>query len=344
MGVLLCIFLGMVAFVLKDQLAKVLEFPAEWIIFIFLLSFLMFFQKTLLSVLQAQQKARSYISVQLFFSFASILLSIFLIVYLGMDWKGRLFAAMISLSFVLIYGTFYLRTNSLFGLSLNKDCLYEIKSFGLPLIPHFIGGWVMTSIDRLYLNNMVGVGATGLYSVAFTLAGVIFLLVDAVNKAILPVMFEKLNNISEVSKERLVIYTYVYDIMLILMAVVIGYISKYFLGIYVGAEYQASNEYVFWLALAAAFTGSYRMRSVYVLYTKKTYLMAWTTDFLGSVVNLILCPILILLNGPIGAAQSTAIAYMFSLVGCWKVSQMAYPMPWFKVIKKYLFREGSNSG
>ncbi len=56
--------------------------------------------------------------------------------------------------------------------------------------------------------------------------------------------------------------------------------------------------------------------------------MSWRADFLGGLVMLVACPILIHFNGPLGAAQATALAFAVSCVGCFTASRIAYPMPW----------------
>ena len=45
--------------------------------------------------------------------------------------------------------------------------------------------------------------------------------------------------------------------------------------------------------------GVYFIFGNFVIYSKKTSLMTWRADFLGGIATIILCPLIIKLNGPI---------------------------------------------
>ncbi|MHB8580445.1 MAG: flippase, partial [Ignavibacteriaceae bacterium] len=87
--------------------------------------------------------------------------------------------------------------------------------------------------------------------------------------------------------------------------------------------------YVLWISLGYAMLASYQMFGIYAIYTKKTRLIAFRTDFIAAIVKLPLTYFLIKLMGPIGAAQATFIAYLITALSAWHINNKAFPMPWF---------------
>jgi O-antigen/teichoic acid export membrane protein len=215
----------------------------------------------------------------------------------------------------------------LFRLTFDKHSLHSILAFGIPLIPHFIGGWVMTMACRLYLNNMATVADTGLYSVGFNVASPIAMVLGAANQAYWPALFDKLSSpdINKLSLARLLLMG---AAALPVFALVYGIAAYWFLPFIVGPMFYDAADYVFWLSLAFAMQGVYFIFGNFVIYSKQTSLIAWRADFLAGIASLALCPLLIYVNGPIGAAQSTLLAFVISTIGCFTACRKAYPMPW----------------
>jgi O-antigen/teichoic acid export membrane protein len=203
-----------------------------------------------------------------------------------------------------------------------------LLSFGIPLIPHFIGGWVMTMVARLYLNSLATVADTGLYSVGFNIASPIALLVGAANQAYVPALFSVLSNQETLNKLRLARILLVGAALLPVLAICYGVAVALFVPLLVGPRFYGASEYVLWLGLGFAIQGIYFIFGNFVVYSKRTSLMSWRADFLGGIVMMIACPILIQINGPLGAAQATALAFTVSCIGCFAASRIAFPMPW----------------
>ena len=87
------------------------------------------------------------------------------------------------------------------------------------------------------------------------------------------------------------------------------------------------------MALTYAVQGIYFIFGNFVVYAKKTSLMTWRADFLGGIALAVFCPVLIRLNGPIGAAQATCLAFTVSALGGFTAARKAFPMPWGTALK-----------
>ena len=103
----------------------------------------------------------------------------------------------------------------------------------------------------------------------------------------------------------------------------------------VDERFYGAADFVLWMALTYAMQGIYFIFGNFVVYSKKTSLMTWRADFLGGLVMLITCPLLIRLNGPLGAAQAAFVAFSASTLGCISAAQRAYPMPWRQALLSF---------
>lgn len=334
-NVLLAVGLSMVLIVLSLGVGDVVElltkFPSSWAPVIVILSLAEVLRTVYLNLLQARNEVGRFVTLQTMSTVSNLCFSIALVVGLGMGWEGRMLAILASGILV--------ASMSLHGLSRRLDVLRPafhrisltaLLSFGIPLIPHVLGGWVMTMSPRLYLNHLASVADTGLYSVGFSIASPIALIVGAANQAYMPVLFERLSRPGTVDKLQMARMLLFGAGALVTGAMIYGFAAPWLLLILAGPRFYAAADYVFWLALAMAMQGVYFIFGNFVVYSKKTSLMAWRADFLGGLAVLVLTPALMRLSGPVGAAQSAFFGFAISCVGCFTASTRAYPMPWRK--------------
>ncbi|MCC7517943.1 MAG: lipopolysaccharide biosynthesis protein [Verrucomicrobiae bacterium] len=184
-------------------LERLTAFPASWAGCLGFLAFAQTLQNISLGMLQARSEAGRFGVWQILSSSLNLGLSILFVVGFGMDWRGRMLAlvavaTLMSLAFAAELGG-RLR---LLRPRLERESLRALARFGLPLLPHFAGGWVMTMSPRLFLNHMSGLAETGLYSVAYNLASPLMILIGAANQAYIPLLFGKLSAWERAEGER----------------------------------------------------------------------------------------------------------------------------------------------
>jgi len=76
----------------------------------------------------------------------------------------------------------------------------------------------------------------------------------------------------------------------------------------VNQEYSSATQVIFWLSLAFIFRGWYQLFFNVIVHYGKTTIFIYIT-FGSAILNVILNYYLIHLNGMVGAAQATAIAF-----------------------------------
>jgi O-antigen/teichoic acid export membrane protein len=316
-----------------DWISRWTEFPSAWLPVIVAIGFCTVIQSNYQALLQARQEPWRFVLNQTSGTALALGLSVWLVVGLGWNWQGRLLGMLLGAAGVCAVCLFGLAIRlGLLRFIWSSAAMGELLRFGVPLIPHVLGGWVMTMSARLYLNNMASVADTGLFSLAFNLVTPLSMLIGALNNTYYPWLFGKLSNPASTDPVRLCRGLMIAAGVLLSSGLAFGFLAVQALPYIAGTEFQAAGPYVFWLSLTAAFSGVYFIFGNFVVYSKRTSLMTWRADFLGGLVVLSLCPVLILWIGPIGAAVANCLGYVVTTVGCITAARIAHPMPWKQAI------------
>jgi O-antigen/teichoic acid export membrane protein len=317
-------------------------FPAAWLPAVVVLAFCGVIQSNYQALLQARQEPWRYVLNQTTGTVLALGLSLWLVVDLGWNWQGRLLGMLLGAGGVCVICIFGLSSRlKLLRFTWSPTAMRELLHFGIPLIPHVLGGWVMTMSARLYLNNMASVADTGLFSLAFNLVTPVTMLVGALNNTYYPWLFGKLSNPDSMNPLQLCRGLLMIAFLLVIAGFCFGFIAIQALPYIAGPEFQAAGPYILWLSLTAAVSGVYFIFGNFVVYSKRTTLMTWRADFLGGLFVLVFCPLLILWIGPIGAAVASCLGYVVTTIGCFHAARIAHPMPWGAAFLSLLGRQRS---
>lgn len=311
----------------KAILSNYLNLPALWLLISISIALAQSALSITLVIWQAEKKAMNYGLFNFFIVITNAALALYFIVVLGWKWQGNLLGITISTILFGIIGVFILFKRRYISLSFNAEYIKDILRFGVPLVPHSLSGMIMTSIDRIFINSMVSVAATGIYAVGSQVGLIISLLTVSFNTAWAPVLFEKLTENDFTAKIKIVKFTYLYCVIVIIFALLLGLISPTILSILVGKEYQNASVYVIWIALGSAFQGIYLINGLYISYVEKTYFLTIIT-FSCALLNMGLNYFLIRYNGVIGAAQASCLTSFVFCTATWFLSSKVYKMPW----------------
>jgi O-antigen/teichoic acid export membrane protein len=321
----------LIYFFLENYISSLTGVPASWVWTVVLVSFFQFVINSLLVIYQAQLLAFKYAKIQIGQSLFNALLTILFVIILLWGWKGRLLAQILSVLFFGIMAFFILYKYY----SVKKINFYFIShalKFGVPLIPHTIGGMLMTLTDRFILNNLLGLEKVGIYMVGLQLGMVLALITESFNKAYAPWLFEKLNQNNEDIKRKIIKFTYIYFFGITFLAFLTFFILKILLPIFVGEKFFKAEKVILWILLGNAFNGMYYMVTNYIFYAYKSHILAIIT-FIVGILNVPITFYLVKLNGEVGAAQSFMIVNILIFLFTWILSAKLYPMPWKDFLK-----------
>jgi len=328
---------SVIFFISSKPISKLSAFPESWMWIVIAVSIAGFINSIVLVLWQVQIKPYDFGRYQIAQTILNIGLSVWLVVGLGMAWQGRIQGQFIAAVVFACIGLIVLKKNGWIKFRFNKEYIKNALRFGVPLIPHAIGGVMMTMTDRFFITNMVGLSATGLYSVGYAFGRIIGFVEQSFNQAYIPWLYERLKRNDDNVKIKVVKVTYVYFFFILLLALSLSLMAPWFLSFFVGKRFAGAHVFVFWIAMGYAFSGMYKMVVNYIFYVEKTYILAWITFFCASL-NIPFNYMFIKMNGSVGASQAACLTFFLSFILTWILSSRLYKMPWL------LSWERSNAG
>ncbi|MCX8059005.1 MAG: oligosaccharide flippase family protein [Spirochaetes bacterium] len=314
-----------------DFIYKYSGVPKIWILVAVIFSFLQFLILSNLSIYQVQKKAKYYGLIQIGQSFLNVIFSVILVVLLKMKWEGRIIAIFLATLFFGLISVFNLLKNFI-EWRINIEYIKDALNFGLPLIPHTLGGILDIVSTRFIITNLLGLEKTGIYTTAVQISMIINLFIESFKNAYNPWLFEKLSLNNESIKFKIVLFTYIYFILVIIFSIIFGFFAPLFIKYLLGKKFQLSSSIVFWLCIGNAFNGMYYMVAIYIPYVNKNYFLAIVT-FLTGLLNIPINILLIRKYGLIGASFSYLIIMIIKFLFTWMLSSNIYKMPWLLKIK-----------
>ncbi len=315
--------------VLQQQINKWLDLDLRWAIMAVVVATATVLVQVRLSQWQVKGEALRYAVLQTAQSGLAVVFSLVAVVAWTMGAEGRILAIALAILTAAIAALMLLHRDGLLRLRVrNLTYTKEALAFGLPLIPHTIGGFFLFSADRLVINATLGLSDAGVYAVAVQLVSVMSMVFGSVNNAYVPWLFQRLKDNVPTEKHRIVRYTYIWFGLIILSVVCVFLLGPPIVVLIAGDEFAAAGSVIGWLALSQAFVGMYLMVTNYIFFSKRTVYLSFAT-FLSGVINLVLLPFMVASYGLKGAAGAACIANGLQFAVTWWLAARLHPMPWF---------------
>ena len=323
----------LIVLIIGNSFEELLGLPYQWMLIGVGTSFFQFFITIRLTTWVVTESAIKYGSLQVSQTFINAGLSLFFILFIGLLWEGRLLGQVVS---IVGFGIFSLLLITKSGyLTKPNNTKLDIKNallFGLPLIPHAIGGFLMTSTDRLMISSMVDVAAVGIYMIGLQLGQVMGLLGDSFNKVYAPWIMKNLSN-KNLDKVKLVKSSYLAMVSFLLIGLLWGQLAVLILPFLVGEKFLANKTIITYMSFGHTFTALYYIVTNYIFYGEKTQVLAVIT-FISATLNIPVTYFFIHLYGIDGAALAFLVIQILFFFSTWFISNKVYPMPWFYFINK----------
>ncbi len=320
-----------VVLVAGEPLGRLLGLQPRWLAWAVVVAGLAALMQMRQAIWQVRRRPLPYAVLQAGEALGVTLLTALLVVVVPLGATGRI-AAVIMTSFVVAtVSVGLLQRSGLLRLrTWRPDLVRDVLSFGVPLVPHLAASFVLVAADRLVVTAQLGLEQAGIYMLAANLAQAAVLLFDAINKAYVPWLFERLKSGDAGEQVRIVRYTYAWYAVLLAGAGLAFLVGPWLVRMVGGERYAAAGSVVGWLMLGQVFAGMYLMVTNYVFYARRTGLLSAVT-VTGSVLHLVLLVLLAPRLGIEGAALAFAIAMGVRFLLTWWAAQRSHPMPWFGV-------------
>jgi O-antigen/teichoic acid export membrane protein len=219
------------------------------------------------------------------------------------------------------------------GLQFDGRLLREMNRFGLPLVPSALALWAITFIDRLFLSHYKGVAEVGVYSLAVRVSSVIVFLMIAFRLA-WPAFAYSIEDDSTAKRT----YSYVLTYLLFVccwISIALGTLAPWLVQILAPSKpaFYRADEAVGVLSFGTTAYAGYTVLAIGIGRARRTQ-FNWVVSGVAAVLNVALNFALIPPFGMMGAAISTAAAYLALFLGMALNSQRVYPVPyqWRRVL------------
>lgn len=317
-----------IVFLLRKPLAGWLGLTVPWTLLAVVVTAAAFVVTTRLGQWQVRGQAVKYGVMQVTQSFADMVLSLMLVVILAQGAAGRINAQAYVVILSALLALYLLAKDRLLTWSWRPLYLREAILFGAPLIPHVAGTFLLNAADRLVINSELGLAQAGVYMTAVQLTMAMAIVFDAINKAYVPWLFERLKRDQPEEKRQIVRWTYLYFGLALAVAAVAFLVGPYAITLIAGTQYTEAGKVIGLLALGQAFGGMYLMVTNYIFYSKRTGLLSMATLF-SALVNIALLLLLVDKFGTLGAAWAFMLSMAIRFVLTWGIAQKRHRMPWF---------------
>ena len=314
------------------RLASLTGVPKDWLLVAVVVSSFQFLGNISLALWQVSGEPKKYGTFQISQSLINATISLVFILVVGMAWEGRVLGQSVApilfgiMALWLLYKEDLLR----FPNGWRSHSIDALK-FGVPLIPHVIGGLLIVAADRFIIVRLLDVSQAGIYMVALQVGQALGLITASFNKAYAPWLMKNLTKPTEALRIIIVRGTYLYFIIIIVVAAIFGLSVPLFLGFFVGESFQSAGALVIYISLGFAFEGCYYMVTNYIFFESKTKFLAYVTFIIG-LINILLTFILVDYNGIAGAGQAFMLTQGTLFIATWWLAQKVHPMPWSKAL------------
>jgi O-antigen/teichoic acid export membrane protein len=217
------------------------------------------------------------------------------------------------------------------GLQFDRGLLRSMQRFGLPLVPSALALWTITFVDRLFVGHYNGTAEVGVYSAAIKVASVVTFVMLAFRTA-WPAFAYSIEDDREARRTYAFVLTYLLALASWL-SLALGALAPWLVALLTDPGYQRADKGVALLAFAFSVYAGYTVLAIGSGRARRTQLN-WVVTGIGAAANVGLNFWLIPRYGMVGAAISTAAAYVVLFLGMILYAQSVYPVryQWRRVL------------
>lgn len=166
----------------QDALARFAELPPLYLWFALIICVGEVFFYLLMDLMRIQEKVLRYGLLSCGFAVISFALSIYMVVYKGLNWEGRIYTHLIIAVVSGLLGFGVLAYKRLFSRHVTWEGTKTVIKWGVPLIPHHATGWIKQGCDRFIINGAHSIEAVGVFSFALNMTSIVNMIGMAFNQ------------------------------------------------------------------------------------------------------------------------------------------------------------------
>jgi len=272
------------------------------------------------AVARAQRKSVRYVTVQLSNFAVNVTMSLLLVVVFGLGALGSLWGTLIAAAVFAPLSLWFMRHDLTPRFS--WTWLKRSLIFGVPLVPHYFAGWILSFADRYILERYTSLAQVGIYSLAYNVAMVLSFVAMSVNQAWTPIFYDMVESKEDVKTLPRLTTVYATGITVLCAAFLLG--SRTLLVALTPDKYHLAAAIVPIVCAGYYMQAMYFVTSTTMFYERKTKYIPLISAFAAAVnigLNLWLVPT----YGIFAAAWATFAAFGVMFVITWVYSRTLRP-------------------
>jgi O-antigen/teichoic acid export membrane protein len=279
---------------------------------LWILMFLVFYTLPALNFWFSRQryeyKYKLVVPVTIAIALVSSIVSIICIKFFENNVYARLFGGESILIISCI--VFYILTVKKSGLSKVTKYWKRAFAFNIFVLPHYLSIYVLTSSDRIMIQNILGNEQAAFYSVAYSIGAVAIIAWTAINSSLIPFTYEQCakqqyDKLKNISNAVLTLYGF--------CCVLVMLLAPELLKIMAPGQYRSALVVIPPIILGVFFQAHYSL-FVNVLYYAKKPKYALISSSIAAILNLILNWFLIPRYGIVVAGCTTLVSYLVQAI------------------------------
>ena len=187
----------------------------------------------------------------------------------------------------------------------NKKYIRNALIISIPLIPHMLSQVLLSNCDLLMIKNIIGASEAGIYSIAYTLSNILYLILLQLQKPWSPWVYRRINNneIDSINKNSSILISFAAILTVGLFTVAPDAIS-----LFLNSDYLPARFIIAPICVGIFFQIMYILFYDIEYYHKKNKEIA-IYSIITAIINIILNYIFINKYGYFAAAYTTLISY-----------------------------------
>lgn len=186
-----------------------------------------------------------------------------------------------------------------------KYWIYGLK-FNIPLLPHYLSMFLLSSADRIMISYMIGDDKAGIYSLAYQISSIMIMFNNALFQIVEPWIYKKIKNkqFKDLSK-----VAYLSFVLIAVANLILIILAPEVVKIFAPLEYCEAILVIPPISMSVFFMYVYTYFATFEFYyEKKEYITVATMT--GAILNLVLNYIFLPIFGYYVAGYTTLLCYM----------------------------------
>jgi O-antigen/teichoic acid export membrane protein len=260
--------------VINGNISELTGLPTIWTLVAVLTGMGTTIYQCRLTVFQADSRAVAYGIFQNSATALNVTMSVLLVVGFGYNWVGRSSALTVSTWMMALVALFAFYRGNLFGAPIKKFAK-EALVLGAAAMPHAMASVLLSYADRFFLSGKYSMHDVGTYALAGQLGMVIMMFGLAMNTALTPWAYKKLDKAKTAADYRGLIKIAV----TLLIGVTVGTLVYYFavvIGFHIVVPHKYDDALIYfpWLLGSAYFNAIYFIFASPIFFYKKAKILA----------------------------------------------------------------------